>query len=187
MGAVTSKPLTIAEFDKLDLPEDRHWELHNGELVEVPFPTLVHKHLQQRITDLLRSLFPTHDVLEEYPFQIEASKEKRSADVGLTTRERLQASLKSGILIGSPELVVEVLSPSNGILELKGYRRLCLEHGTLAFWIVDPEDNTVEVHLKDGRSGQVYEAGQEVPVALFGAQKIIAVTAVFSGITTPAA
>jgi Uma2 family endonuclease len=183
MSGVATKPLTIAEFDKLDLPADRKWELHNGELVEMAFPALIHKRLQRRFSHLLERLFPDCDVLEEYPFQIEETNDKRSADVGMTTKERGQAALVKGVLVGAPELVVEVLSPSNTVPELKRLRRLCFEHGTLIFLTLDPDDNTVEVHLTASKPDYVLGIEDTLQLALFGEQKAIPVAEIFRVIT----
>jgi Uma2 family endonuclease len=58
MGAVSTHPITIEEFGKLDLPKDRRWELHNGELVEVSFASVIHKHLQRQLSNLLERGVP---------------------------------------------------------------------------------------------------------------------------------
>jgi hypothetical protein len=63
---VGTSPITIYEFDKLRLTEDRSWELRGEKVVEVPFARLVHKRLQLRMTDLLRH--SNADVLPQYPF-----------------------------------------------------------------------------------------------------------------------
>jgi len=183
MSGIATKPMTIAEFDKLDLPNDRKWELHNGELVEMAFPAVIHKRLQRRSSNLLELAYPAADVLEEYPYQIEETNDKRSADVGMTTKERGRAANEKGALVGAPELVVEVLSPSNTVPELKRLRRLCFAHGTLVFLTLDPDDNTVEVHLTPGKPDCVLGIQDTLQLALFGEQKTIPVAAIFRGIT----
>lgn len=183
MSGIATKPLTIAEFDKLELPADRKWELHNGELVEMSFPAVIHKCLQQRTSDLLRQAFPDAHVLEEYPYQIEETNDKRSADVGMTTRERGRAALLKGVLVGAQELVVEVLSPSNTVEELKRLRRLCFAHGTLIFLTLDPDDNTVEMHSTPSKPDSVLGVEDTLLLALFGDQKTIPVAEIFRGIT----
>jgi Uma2 family endonuclease len=186
MGSVSTKPISIAEFDKLDLPNDWKWEWHNGELVEMAFPAVVHKRFQQRTSDLLRQAFPDGDVLEEYPFQIEETNDKRSADVGMTTKERGRAALMKGVLVGSPELVVEVLSPSNTVEELKRLRRLCFEHGTIVFLTLDSNDDTVEAHLTASKPDCVLGVEDTLHLSLFGERKAIPVVDIFRGITLPA-
>jgi Uma2 family endonuclease len=185
MGTTSTRPITIEEFDKLDLPRDRNWELRNGEVVEVSFPSWVHKLLQRRVARLLNQAFPDVEVLEEMPLQVEATNDKRSADVGVTTRNRSQTAIAARALIGAPELVAEVVSPSNSATELKQYRRLCFANGTKVFLLVDPEDNTVEVYLESGKADSVLRPGDTLRLSLFGIQAAIPVASIFAGITLP--
>jgi Uma2 family endonuclease len=185
VGAVSTTPITIEEFDKLDLPEDREWELRHGEVVEMSFPDLYHRDLQLRLAVLLQQAFPNAHVLVEYPFQIEETSDKRSADVALTSLERLQASRAKRALIGAPELVVEVLSPSNSLTELKRDRRVFFSHGMLLYLILDPEDNTIEVFRKGEKSPQVLTIEENLQLSLFGETQTIPVRAIFTGITLP--
>ena len=184
VGNTLTKPLTIDEFEELDLPEDREWELHHGELVGVTFPDLIHRRLQQRIVEILQSLFPDAEVLMEFPFQIKERLELRSADVGVAGPGRVPSAAETR-LTGAPDFVVEALSPSNSLPKLKQYRRLCFESGTSVFWMVDPDDNTVDVYLKDQKLHRVWECGEEIPVALFGRQVGVRVDEIFRGITLP--
>jgi Uma2 family endonuclease len=183
VSTIATKPLTIEEFDKLDLPQDRNWELRNGELVEVTFPLIIHKDLQLRITDLCRAAFPNAHVLPEYPFQIPETNDKRSADVAMTTRERGEEARKKGVLVGAPEVVVEVLSPSNSMAQLRRDRRVFFEHGTLLFLVVDPDDNTIEVYAKGEKTALTLGIEDTLELSVFGERKTIPVREVFSGIT----
>ncbi len=185
MGAVSTRPITIEEFDKLDLPKDRDWELQNGEIIEVSFASWIHNELQHRVRDLLIQVFPLAIVMIELGFQIESTNDKRRADVGTTSKERRQRAATDRILYGAPELVVEVLSPSNTVLELKQYQRLCFQHGTRIFLTLDPVDNTVEVHLEGGKAGSVLRVGDTLQLSLFGTEAAIPVAAIFTGITLP--
>jgi Uma2 family endonuclease len=183
MGTVTTHPITIEEFEKLDLPDNQQWELHGGEVAGMPYPTRIHKRLQQRTCRLLQDVFPAADVLEEYPFRVEVTNDERSADVGATTRERGQGSPEIGPLPGAPDLVVEVLSPSNTILKMKQYRRLCFQYGTQVFVAVDPEDNTLEVYLEADNRKSLLKVGDTLRLSLFEIEAAIPVRAIFAGIT----
>jgi Uma2 family endonuclease len=138
-------------------------------------------------SDLLEQAFRDSDVLEEYPFRVEKTNDMRSADIGMTTGERGRRATETGILDGPPDLVVEVLSPSNSVTNLKQYRRLCFEHGTQIFLTVDPEDSTVEVHLQAERPDAILKPGDDLTLSLFGQQKTIPISAIFAGITSPEA
>jgi len=73
-------------------------------------------------------------------------------------------------IIGTPDLVVEVLSPSTAkkdkLIKFNRYQRA----GVKEYWIVDPVNQVIEVYLLDGevfkRSG-VYVKGDNLPVYIF--------------------
>jgi Uma2 family endonuclease len=182
MGAITTKPLTIEEFDKLDLPDDRQWELHNGEVVDMGQPTFIHRDLQNVLKEILDPLFPGHRVMIECPFKVESTNDERSADVAVVEKARAQRAREKNILDGTPELVIEVLSPSNSATEMIKYRRLCFANQTLAFWLVDSDNSAVEVSLK-GQPTVTYELSDSIPISLFGVQASIPVRDIFAGIT----
>ena len=53
---------------------------------------------------------------------------------------------------GAPDLVIEILSPSNTATEINRKKNLYLKAGVPEFWIVDPEIMQVEINIiKDGR------------------------------------
>ena len=51
----------------------------------------------------------------------------------------------------APEIVVEVLSPSNSPMEIAFKRNRFFEAGTEQFWTVDLERKRLEIHHRDGR------------------------------------
>ena len=70
---------------------------------------------------------------------------------------------------GAPDMVIEILSPSNRRHDLLVKHRLYQRAGVREYWIVDPEKNVVQVHqLEDGHYGaaEVYLTGN-VPVSLW--------------------
>lgn len=179
--------MTIEEFDKLDLPQDRNWELRNGELVEMPFPSLIHRYLQFRVGLLFHQAFPHALVLVEYPFQIPETSDKRSADVGMSSRDSGQEALKKGTLVGTPEVLVKVLSPCDGAMQPGRDRRVFFEHGTLLFLVVDPDRSTIEVYVKGEKPNLTLSLDDTLELAVFGERKTIPVRAIFAGITVPEA
>src|ERR1700760_3946908 len=107
--------MTVEHFRDLpDLPGVRQ-ELHWGKVVNVSFPKAPHANLQYHLVDLLRSLTEKQGMVQhELAFRAVPQYDLRSADVGFITRQRWKAAvdLKDN-LYGSPELVIEILSPSN--------------------------------------------------------------------------
>jgi Uma2 family endonuclease len=173
--------ITIDQFDALDLPERCDWELREGQVVGTAFPNIGHRRLQHRGMDQLQPLFPGHSVLMEYPFQI-GNLDKRSADIGVVGSERARQAYEHGILLGAPD-VVEVLSASHTLGQLKTYRRLCFANGTELFWVMDPDENTVEAYLKGEKQSRIWSVGEDAPIALFGLQIAVPVIDLFRDIT----
>jgi Uma2 family endonuclease len=53
---------------------------------------------------------------------------------------------------GSPDWIIEILSPSNQQVDLKDKYELYQENGVLEYWIVFPNDNVIQQFvLKDGK------------------------------------
>ena len=48
-----------------------------------------------------------------------------------------------------PDLVVEVLSPSNAFYDLTHKKMICAERGVEEYWVVDPKDETIEILVRD--------------------------------------
>jgi Uma2 family endonuclease len=91
--------------------------------------------------------------------------------------ERFRQADPEDNIRGAPELVIEVLSPSNTAAEILDKEQLCLANGTLEFWVVDPDRRHVRVSTSRG-SARVYRPGDDIPLALFGNAKL-AVNAIF--------
>ena len=70
---------------------------------------------------------------------------------------------------GAPDLVVEILSPSNTAIEMERKFELYRKAGVREYWIVDPENNTLKAHhFQDGKIfTNSYEKTETVPVVLF--------------------
>lgn len=72
-------------------------------------------------------------------------------DLLFVARERLAIVSDSGVL-GAPDLVIEVISPSSRLFDSGVKASLHADHGVREYWIVDPESKSIAVHeLRDGR------------------------------------
>jgi Uma2 family endonuclease len=167
MAATTTGPVTFAELEQLPETPGYRYELHRGELVKVAPPRNRHYRVQWRIFWLLVPIGRiTGEVFVELGFRALPEHEYRQADVAFVSKDRWERSSPDGNLAGAPELVIEVLSPSNRKGEIPDKERLCLENGSLEFWIVDPIGRHVKVSTPDGRA-VTYKSGEQIPL-LFG-------------------
>ncbi len=115
-------------------------------------------------------------VESEVPFRALPEFELRAADVAFVTKERWEKADDDDNLAGSPELVIEVLSPSSTNPEKKEKASLFLATGAKEFWIISTRKRTVTVI--SGQDTAVYRIGQEIPLPLFGG--FLSVSEIFS-------
>jgi Uma2 family endonuclease len=177
MTAAT-KLYTIEEYSQIPDPPGGRYELHRGEVVLMSFPGIRHKLLQARLRALLqRAGGPAWHVQEEFPYSIRQETDVRAADVAFVARDRVRSTVKW--LEGSPELVIEVLSPSNTASEMAEKADLCLAHGAIEFWMVDPDRGVIRVEDRRGPA-RTYAAGQAAPLDAILGSGSIAVNDVFA-------
>ena len=159
--------MTVEEFRQMESPVgDFDYELHNGELVQVTRPKKRHIGMQARLFRLLnRELEQAFFVSMELPFRIAQEGDLRAADVAIVPWVRWESQDED--LFGAPELVIEVLSPSNTASEMYEREKLCLENGALQFWTVDLNKRQIRVGTKE-LPPRFYEADQEISLAAFG-------------------
>jgi Uma2 family endonuclease len=168
MGATTTRLMTFAEFEKLPDEVCRRHELRHGELVEVPPPKFKHSILQRRIVQLITSVCrPDAFVTTEFGFRAIPEYEYRTADVVYISPGRFAAAKGLDYFQGAPDMVIEVLSPSNTKAEMRERAALCLANGCLEFWILDEKKRQVTVSTPNGIT-TAYQSGQSVPLLLFG-------------------
>jgi Uma2 family endonuclease len=177
--STTAALLTVEEFERIPNPTSGVYELHHGELVLVPPPTFKHGHIEQQVITLLRqSCGPTYYVANEMACRPLPEYEVWTVDVGMALRERVRA-IREGWLMGAPDLVVEVLSPSNTATKMADRERTMFAGGCRQFWVVDSKKKTVRISTADGQS-QTYKTGDSIPLELFGGQPL-ALDDIFTG------
>ena len=146
MGIEVIPKLTFEEFRQL--PEDgRRYELVRGEVHLTPSPTTKHQIILARLyasleaylskTHLGRVLFAPLDV-------------RLSADTALQpdlifVAKAHAAIIQEDYLRGTPDLVVEILSPSTAAHGRATKLPLYAEAGVAEMWIIDPQAKTIEI------------------------------------------
>jgi len=163
VAATPTKPMSFAEFEQLPDPPAGHFELRHGELTVVAPPRWDHFLCRERVRRLLADASGAAWLAgTEMAFRPTPEGNFIHADVGLLSWKRAEAVPAKQYLLGSPELVVEILSPSNTDAEVREKKRLCLENGSREFWVVDLDRCEVEVSTPNGLT-VTYKAGQQIP------------------------
>jgi Uma2 family endonuclease len=144
----TRTMMTLEQY--MALPDDgwRH-EYNRGVLIKVPPPKYGHSKI---ILKLVRSLDPLvyeaglGSIHVQAGFALDGGDIIRIPDVAFVSMEREQATRDNEWLQGSPDLAVEVVSPSNDIEDLAEKIEQYLEFGAREVWIVYPRIRQVQVH-----------------------------------------
>ena len=159
--------------DLFSLPDDgRRYEIIEGELYEMPGPTSIHALV---ITALMRLLLPVVDrlggVIVTAPLDVFfLGADPVQPDLTVLLSDSRAQVVRRGIE-GPPDLIVEVLSPSNRGHDLLTKRALYARAGVREYWIVDPEAKTLEILAldRDALHSIAIASGDDVPTSpLFG-------------------
>lgn len=150
MGQTTSRPRkTVA--DLMALPAETRAELIGGEIYMAPAPSLLHQETAARILVAVLGHVRERRLGRVLPAPL---------DVELGTGDVVQPDLvyvRTGSPIthpdrvrGAPDLVVEIVSPSNPERDRIIKRQLYERNGVQEYWVVEPELQAIEVLRLDG-------------------------------------
>lgn len=137
------------------IPNDgkRH-EIIQGEHFVNPAPSLYHQQVSRRIQFQLYSEIELRElgIVADAPIDLQLSEHDIvQPDLVIVLRER-NAILTPAKIKGVPNLIVEILSPSNERYDQVTKRQLYERCGVPEYWIVSPEEHTVtQLVLVDAR------------------------------------
>lgn len=139
----------VSYDDLAQMPEDgRRYELYDGEVFVVPSPILLHQVVAMRLwrilddyasqTGALTVVSPIDVVFSDYDVV--------QPDIVLLTADSMRTVSLMGPVRQSPDLAVEVLSPSTASNDRGRKMRMFQRYGVPEYWIVDPNAETIEVY-----------------------------------------
>lgn len=117
-----------------------------------PAPTPNHQRILLRLVRRFADFVEGHDLGEVFvsPIDVHLSDhDVPQPDLAFVSKERA-AIVGEQEIEGAPDLAAEVLSPSTGYYDLRGKKRLYERAGVQEYWIVDPEEGSIEVHVREG-------------------------------------
>lgn len=164
MPSVRAKSITTAEeFFRLDLPQDERWELVEGEPLLSPSPDLKHQLVMKRL------LLAVERWLEKNPVAVLVHDWDVKFEIDEVRRPDLVVALKRGGRLrlgahgdGTPDWLVEILSPGQEDRDLREKKELYERCGVSEYWVVDYGKRRIHRFLpgKDGRyRAKIHEHG----------------------------
>jgi Uma2 family endonuclease len=118
MAAQTQTLLTIEDIDALPDRDDCRYEVEEGELIEVPLPMPRHQRVVSRIYLQLGNYLERNPVGELFPsdtpfLQKSSPITLRGPDLAIILNANLGKVHPDQIIQGAPDIVVEVVSPTD--------------------------------------------------------------------------
>jgi len=171
---------TYADYLKWNFKE--RVELIKGKLFKMsPAPNRMHQGLSTYISnELYNHLKGGKCKVYSAPFDVRLPiKSKDDKDIITVLQPDIcvvcdESKLDYKGCIGAPDLVVEILSPSNNVVELKNKYDVYEQSGVTEYWVVSPQDKTFLVYT--------LVAGRYQPSRLMVAGDVVTATAL-SGLT----
>jgi Uma2 family endonuclease len=133
--------------DYLLTPDDRRYELIDGDLLLTPAPTPYHQRVSGKLGFLLTEFVNTRGLGEVLfaPCDVVLSRhDVVQPDVFFIRSDRLSIVTEKNIS-GAPDLAVEILSPSTEDRDRDLKTKLYGRSGVRELWIADPAAKTIEV------------------------------------------
>jgi Uma2 family endonuclease len=137
--------------DWLKLPDDGYrYEVIDGVLYMSPPPLIRHQRTSMRIEtrfiDFLK-LHPSGEILHA-PVGVRLPNQSvpLQPDIVFIRAERLDI-IRENYIEGTPDLIIETLSPSNWLYDRREKLQVYQEAGVLEYWIVDPRAEIIEIYI----------------------------------------
>ena len=139
--------MTAEELMKIDDDSHRH-ELIKGELLTMPLPKDEHGRVTVNLLIIVGQYVKANRlgrVRAETGYHIESDPDTvLGPDASFVAQDRVNDSIE-GYYPGSPDLVVEVLSPGDRRGKVEHKLSLWLESGARSVWLVNPRRRTIEI------------------------------------------
>lgn len=129
------------------LPEEKRYELIEGELLMTPAPGTKHQTVLQRLFKVVEAFVAARDLGRVWfaPLDVILSEEDVvQPDLLYVSKPRLGIVTERG-LRGAPDLAVEILSEATRERDRLVKRKLYAKYGVKEYWLVDPDGRAVEV------------------------------------------
>ena len=156
------RPWTVTDLEAL-AGDEKHYELVRGDLLMMSPASPTQGRYASRLVRHLGAYVDDHDLGEVYTaepgFELQTEPEiiVRAPDVAFVRKERIpNAFQQAGFWQLSPDLVVEIISPSESAGSVQDKVNDYLQAGTRMIWLVYPNTQTVVEH---GPSGSIRQFG----------------------------
>jgi Uma2 family endonuclease len=134
------RPLTVEDYETF--PDDgNRYEIIGGQLYVSPSPSVEHQRIVGRLFLAIGQFLEEHGTGEAFtaPLDVQFSEfDVVQPDIVAVLNQNSQIKTPARV-VGAPDLVVEVISPSSGVRDRVDKAALYVRNGVREYWLVDPK------------------------------------------------
>jgi Uma2 family endonuclease len=142
--------IVLTYEDYVLLPNDRNrYEILEGELTITPAPGTKHQTASGNLFVLMAHYIKDRDLGRVFYAPIDLILEATSVlqpDLLFVSKAR-EGIITEKAIEGAPDLVIEILSPTTSRTDRVTKAHIYARHAVPAYWIVDPEQEAIEIYL----------------------------------------
>jgi len=145
---VTEKQIYTYE-DYLKTPDDKRYELIEGELLMTPSPFPEHQRISRKIESIIEKFISEKNLGEVFDAPCDVYLDDRNVvqpDLFFISKQRAKIVEEKHIK-GAPDLVIEIISESSVYRDMIQKKKLYAKFGVKEYWIVIPKENLIEVYV----------------------------------------
>lgn len=181
LSSVQPEPTTpyVAYLRAADANPLLRVELIEEKIHMSPAPRPKHQRIAMNLSFLFRAFLKDHDIglILAGPIDVILSPRHTvvQPDLVFVAKDRMEALLTDTAIVGAPDMVVEILSPSTAQIDRTSKRQIYAEHGISEYWLVDVDAQILELHiLSEGRYAVAgaYTPGDIIDVGIFAEAQI---------------
>lgn len=146
--SATKTLLTAEEFDTYPFEEDKRYELDEGELIEMTRPAYRHNQVLAKLTLRVGNFLERTrlgDMLISENLYALAPGTRRAPDLAVILGDRRRELEQATVIPIIPEIVAEVLSPSETTRMIQRKLKQYFQAGVKEVWLIYPEAREVEI------------------------------------------
>ena len=149
------------------------YEIINGEAYQMASPSVVHQSILMGLSTQF-DIWLTDKPCKVFaaPLDVRLFPKKDKSDTTVVQPDLLvvcdMKKLAKGSVNGPPDLVIEIVSPSNTHSQLFLKFQYYLKAGIKEYWVVDPDERKVQVHIYNNGHyiSQMYEDNDRIAVTV---------------------
>ncbi len=133
--------------DYLLIDDDKRYEILRGGLVMVPAPFTIHQGILESLGFIISKYVREKDSGKVFyaPTDVVLAEDTVvQPDMLFINKERL-GIIKEVAIMGSPDLIVEIISPSSASYDTVEKRDIYEDYGVKEYWLVFPQEKVIEV------------------------------------------